>query len=173
LKCKEASFLVAELLMKSLRQSKLFRNGLFASCSAAIALMGVVLAPIVQAQSGPEMISLAGGSTQQVRGFSSATVPLFEAIAERDSNQQRCMGYGSLAPDHMLDIKGDVSQLKLRIASRGQDTTMIVQGPDNRVVCVDDAPEGGMLVWTGIMPKPEPTKFGSEPSIPAIGSAIP
>jgi hypothetical protein len=129
--------------MKSLRESKLFRNGLFASCSAAIALTGIVLAPIVQAQSSPEMISLAGGSTQQVRGFASATVPLFEAIAERDSNQQRCMGYGSLAPDHVLDIKGDVSQLKLRIASRGQDTTMIVQGPDNRVLCVDDAPEGG------------------------------
>lgn len=129
--------------MKSPGQSTLLRNGLFASCGAVIALSGAVLSPLVLAQSSPEMISLVGGSTQQVRGFASATVPLFESIAERDSNQQRCMGYGSLAPDHMLDIKGDVSQLKLRIASRGQDTTMIVQGPDNRILCVDDAPEGG------------------------------
>jgi hypothetical protein len=129
--------------MKTPGPSSRFRNGLFAGCGAALALSGAMLSPLVMAQNSPEMISFAGGGTQQVRGFASATVPLFEAIAERDSNQQRCMGYGSLAPDHVLNIQGDMSQLKLRLSSRGQDTTMVVQGPNNQVICADDAPEGG------------------------------
>jgi hypothetical protein len=143
------SFILLEIYshntMNSSKQRFPFRSWMTTGCGVAMALVGVTLAPLVQAQSSPEMISFASGSAEkvEVRGFASATVPLYQAIAERDSNQQRCMGYGALTPDHVLDLKGDVSQLKLRIASRGQDTTLVVQGPGDRLICADDAPEGG------------------------------
>jgi hypothetical protein len=93
-----------------------------------------------------EAISLGGADASQnldVRGYAKGSVALFKTLAERDSAQNRCMGYGSLTPDHTIDISAALPKLTLQLKTRSQDTTLIVEGPNNRLYCVDDSSEGG------------------------------
>jgi hypothetical protein len=77
-----------------------------------------------------------------VRGYAKGTVALFKTLGDRDSAQQRCMGYGSLAPDHTMEIEPKTSAVTLQIKTRSQDTTLVVQGPDNQLYCADDSSKG-------------------------------
>jgi hypothetical protein len=71
-------------------------------------------------------------------------VALFKTVGDRDSSQKRCMGYGSLTPDHTLQVSQKTSQVTLQIRTKqSQDTTLVVEGPDNRLYCSDDSPQGG------------------------------
>lgn len=84
-------------------------------------------------------------------------------IANRDRNGTLCLGYGAEAPSHLLVLDQDVETLTLQVDSGGNDTTLLVQGPNNTVYCGDttsrrnpDAqiqgenwPAGTYQVWVG------------------------
>ncbi|HEY9825761.1 MAG TPA: hypothetical protein V6D19_09960 [Stenomitos sp.] len=78
----------------------------------------------------------------EVKGYARGTVALFKTLGERDVARKRCMGYGSLTPDHVVEVQQTISRLTLRARVRSQDSTLIVEGPNNRLYCADDAPDG-------------------------------
>ena len=61
------------------------------------------------------------------------------AIANSDRDNRRCVGFGDPTPDHILILEQDFPQLTIQVNSRGHDTTLLVQGPDNQTIrCGDD-----------------------------------
>ncbi|MGB8700469.1 MAG: hypothetical protein WCD18_13725 [Thermosynechococcaceae cyanobacterium] len=86
--------------------------------------------------------ALEASKSVDVRGYARGTVPLFKTVGDRDSDQKRCMGYGSLAPDHVIEVPKNVSRLMLQLKTRSQDTTLVVAGPNNQLYCADDSLKG-------------------------------
>lgn len=86
-------------------------------------------------------LSLAPGFdrvTAKVSGYTAGDYSLL-LIAKRDGNNNPCIGYGSPSPDHVMVLEKDFPRLKLRVNSRGEDTTLVIQGPDNDTIrCSDD-----------------------------------
>ncbi len=76
-----------------------------------------------------------------LRGVVRGSVELHHLVGDRDSFQNRCMGYGSVEPDHVLRLPQDLKTLKLQVTSQNRDTTMIVRG-NGKVYCADDSPSG-------------------------------
>jgi hypothetical protein len=111
--------------------------------TAAIATGLLTPTAIAESVQGEKIIIAGAGQSLDVRGYAKGTVSLYKTIADRDSRQNRCMGYGSLQPDHLMEIQKQTSEVTLQIRTRSQDTTLLVEGPDNRFYCVDDSPEGG------------------------------
>ena len=61
------------------------------------------------------------------------------SIANRDRNNNRCIGFGDATPDHVLVLQKDFANLSVLVNSGGQDTTIVIQGPNNETVrCGDD-----------------------------------
>ncbi len=59
-------------------------------------------------------------------------------IANNDANGNLCAGFADTKPDHILTLADDFPTLTLTVHS-GQDTTLLVQGPDdNTVRCGQD-----------------------------------
>jgi hypothetical protein len=84
------------------------------------------------------------------------------AIAARGQNGTACIGYSDVDPDHRLILKQEFSQLTLEVDSGGNDTTLVVKGPDNTVRCAfgsksnpdailtgEDWEAGSYQVWVG------------------------
>jgi hypothetical protein len=71
-------------------------------------------------------------------GIAGGTFSL-SSLAQKDSNNNKCLGFASPTPDHLLVLQQDFAQLTIQINSRGHDTTLLVMGPDNQVFCGDDA----------------------------------
>lgn len=57
------------------------------------------------------------------------------AIAARDSDGNACIGYSGVNPDHILVLQQDFSQLTLDVESGGNDTSLVVKGPDHTIRC--------------------------------------
>lgn len=78
-----------------------------------------------------------------LRGFSKGSVALFQNVGDRDSQNHRCLGYGNLEPDHVVEIQGKMSKLTFQVKTQDQkDTTLIVQGPNNVMYCSADSQDG-------------------------------
>lgn len=59
-------------------------------------------------------------------------------IATADADGNLCAGFADTNPDHILTLESDFSSLTLTVNS-GEDTTLLVQGPDdNSVYCGQD-----------------------------------
>jgi hypothetical protein len=59
-------------------------------------------------------------------------------IATTDEDGNLCAGFADTNPDHILTLESDFSNLTVTVNS-GQDTTLLVQGPDdNSVYCGQD-----------------------------------
>jgi hypothetical protein len=102
--------------------------------------------PTTAAMPPSENIQLSTADAQRhfiLRGFSRGTVALFQNVGDRDVQNNRCMGYGNLDPDHVVEIQGKMSTLKFQVKTQQQqDTTIVVQGPNNVVYCSADAADG-------------------------------
>lgn len=61
------------------------------------------------------------------------------SIANRDRNKKPCIGFGSETPDHIIVLEKDFPRLIIRVNSRGKDTTLLIRGPNNLILCGDDA----------------------------------
>ena len=84
------------------------------------------------------------------------------SIANKDRNGNACIGYGAQTPDHIIVLESKFSQLNVQINSGGKDTTMVMKGPNNLVICGDDTgsskdasitatnlPPGEYRIWVG------------------------
>jgi len=69
-----------------------------------------------------------------VQGHTGGSLPLSTL-----STNVRCLGFSDPTPDHIMVLEQPFSCLKLRVNSRGEDTTLFVQGPKDKLVgCGDD-----------------------------------
>lgn len=73
-----------------------------------------------------------------LRGQTGGTASLPAIVSNTDSNGQRCLGFGDPNPDHLLTLKQDLPQLRFKVNSGGADTSLVVQGPDGRILCGSD-----------------------------------
>ena len=142
--------------------AKGFRLGmflaLFATLSAGSALANkgnfdkLTLSPGFEASSGV------------VSGFTGGSTSLPAIVANRDRYNNPCLGFGDPTPDHVMELKRDFSKLRLEVNSRGHDTTLLIQGPDNAIHCGDDTDSsrdasiedtnwkvGSYKIWVGSM----------------------
>jgi hypothetical protein len=112
--------------------------GLLVSGAAA----GFISPAKAELEQGTTLVMAAPAQNVDMRGYVKGTVALFKTVGDRDMNQKRCMGYGSLTPDHTLQFQQNASQVTLQVRTKQQDTTLVVEGPDNRIYCSDDSAQG-------------------------------
>ncbi|MBZ8182618.1 hypothetical protein [Oscillatoria salina] len=104
------------------------------------AIAGLICVPaIAQAANFDQLILAAssGNDSRTVTGHTGGSY-LLSAIANRDRHNNPCVGFAAPTPDHTMVLEQDFSTLKLQVNSGGKDTTLVVQGPDNTVLCGDD-----------------------------------
>ncbi len=51
------------------------------------------------------------------------------SLANRDRNNNLCLGFAEQKPDYIMDLKDDFDHLKIQVDSSGKDTTLMIQGP--------------------------------------------
>jgi hypothetical protein len=86
------------------------------------------------------------------------------SIVNRDRDNNACLGYGDETPDHILVLEKDFPTLSIKVNTGGQDSTLMIQGPDNLTLCGDDTGSskdasvtatnlkaGEYKVWVGAM----------------------
>ncbi|MEH1873455.1 hypothetical protein [Nostoc sp.] len=73
-----------------------------------------------------------------VQGFTGGSYSL-SAISNRDRDQKACIGFADPNPDHIMVLKKDFPQMTIQVDSNGNDTTLLIQGPDQTTIrCGDD-----------------------------------
>lgn len=73
-----------------------------------------------------------------VSGYTGGSYPL-SAISNRDRDRKLCIGFADPRPDHILVLEKDFSNLRFLVDSAGADTTIVIQGPDDKTIrCGDD-----------------------------------
>lgn len=99
-------------------------------------LLFISATPAIAQQANFEPLTLANGfnkATAVVRGYTGGSYSL-SSIANRDRNNHPCVGFGDPNPDHILVLQNDFPKLALQIDSGGNDTTLVVRGPDNNTI---------------------------------------
>ncbi len=121
--------------MKFIRPLVRFKNSyLLVLLTATIAL------PVAAQTSNFGTLSLSPGfkpSQGTATGFTGGSYSL-STIANRDRNNNPCIGFGDTNPDHILVIDKDFERLKVQVNSGGNDTTLVIKGPKDSISCGDD-----------------------------------
>jgi hypothetical protein len=76
--------------------------------------------------------------TTTVDGSTGGTTSLAAVTTNLDQDENQCFGYGDPQPDHILELDQSAREISLIVNSRGQDTTLIIQAPDESFRCGDD-----------------------------------
>ena len=73
-----------------------------------------------------------------VQGFTGGSYSL-SATSNRDRDQKACIGFADPNPDHIMVLEKDFPQMTIQVNSNGNDTTLLIQGPDQTTIrCGDD-----------------------------------
>lgn len=108
---------------------------------AGLAVIALGAAPALAQSANFDTLTLTpgfGASDAAVSGFTGGSVAL-ASIANRDVAGTLCLGYADSAPDHILVLQEDFDRLTLQVDSGGNDTTLLIQGPNNGTIrCGDD-----------------------------------
>jgi len=99
----------------------------------------VALAPVMAQGANFEALVLSqNSSTASASGFTAGFFAISN-IAPRDRHGHVCIGFADTNPDHMLTLEQDFSTLTVQVNSGGNDTTLLIQGPnDNTIRCGED-----------------------------------
>lgn len=73
-----------------------------------------------------------------VSGYTSGSTSLPAIVANQDRQGNKCLGFADNAPDYMMVLEKDFPQLNIQVNTGGQDTTLVIKGPDGTVRCGDD-----------------------------------
>jgi hypothetical protein len=86
-----------------------------------------------------DSFNLTGDSpTASVRGFTNGIFALSN-IAGRDRRGAICSGFADSNPDHIMVLQQDFEALTLQVNSGGNDTSLLIQGPNDITVrCGED-----------------------------------
>jgi hypothetical protein len=71
-------------------------------------------------------------------GSTGGSISLPAVVSNSDRKNNKCLGFGDTKPDHLLILKQNFANLRLRVNSGGADTTLVVAGPGGVVRCGDD-----------------------------------
>lgn len=126
------------------------------ACGTLLALAASVPALAQNANFGTMM--LAPGFSESAATVAGSTGGIFSlsSIANRDRDNNLCLGFGSDrdVPDYIMVLQQDFAQLNIRVRSRQNQTTLLIQGPGG-VRCGDDSisganwPAGSYRIWIG------------------------
>ncbi len=122
--------------MKFIRPLVRFKNSYLLALLAAITALPVAAQP---ANFGS--MSLAPGfkpAQGTATGFTGGSYSL-STIANRDRNNNPCIGFGDTNPDHTLILDKGFERLKVQVNSEGNDTTLVIKGPKDSISCGDDS----------------------------------
>ncbi|MEG4317481.1 MULTISPECIES: hypothetical protein [unclassified Microcoleus] len=138
-----------------------FKNGALLAAIGAIAAL-----PVLAETTNFGTLTLSRGfgyPTAVLRGSTGGSYSL-SAIANADRHKNKCLGFATPTPDHIILLQQNFSQLTIQLNSRGKDTTLLVQGPDRTVRCGDNAgqnKDGGIVdsdwqagsykIWVGTL----------------------
>jgi hypothetical protein len=78
-------------------------------------------------------------SSGVLTGFTGGSTSLPAIVSNRDRNDNKCLGFADPNPDHILVLQQPFSRLKLSINNGGNDTTIVVSGPNNTIRCSSDS----------------------------------
>jgi hypothetical protein len=95
--------------------------------------------------------------------FSLSSLGAMSTIPNSQGERKPCIGYGSPTPDHIIELKDPLPQLRLQVEARGSDTTIVIRGPQsdnlrcefgttsnrNAVLEGNDWKRGRYEVWIG------------------------
>jgi hypothetical protein len=113
-----------------------FKSGVFLAAIATIATL-----PVLAETSNFGTLTLSRGfqsPTAVLRGSTGGSYSL-SAIANADRHKNKCLGFATPTPDHIIVLQQSFSKLTIQVNSGGKDTTLLVQGPNgNTVRCGDD-----------------------------------
>ncbi len=108
---------------------------------SAIALTAALSATSVLAQSanfGNLILSLGFPPESGMAAGNTGGSYSLPSIVNRDRDNNACLGYGDETPDHILVLEKDFPTLSIKVNTGGQDSTLVIQGPDNLTLCGDD-----------------------------------
>ncbi|MBE9181509.1 hypothetical protein IQ268_23385 [Oculatella sp. LEGE 06141] len=109
--------------------------------SLLLGLVAIASTPALAQTANFDSLSLSPGFTSNegtVSGYTQGSFSL-TAISDRDNTGSLCLGYAASTPDHVMTLEQDFSRLRVEVNSGGNDTTLIIVGPNNRTVrCGDD-----------------------------------
>ncbi|MBC6431800.1 hypothetical protein FM036_13785 [Nostoc sp. HG1] len=122
--------------MKYCRPRLKFRNGWLLALLTAITATPVIAET---ANFGTFTLSTNFNPAQgTVQGFTGGSYSL-SAITNRDRDQKACIGFADPNPDHIMVLEKDFPQMTIQVDSNGNDTTLLIQGPDQTTIrCGDD-----------------------------------
>ena len=110
------------------------------TCRSWIAIIALLsAAPAIAGGANFAQLTLALGfdrAAAVVIGHTGGSYSL-SSIANRDSRNNTCIGYGDTTPDHILVLKDNFPKLTLQVDSGGKDTTLVVRG-QGKIRCGDD-----------------------------------
>ena len=114
-------------------------------CSLGLAIAAIETAPLFAQTANFGKLTLSAGfspNTGIVSGNTGGSYSL-STIANRDRDDNFCIGYSDPTPDHIMELQTDFSQLKLQVNSNGNQTSLLIQAPDGVIYCGDnlDRPE--------------------------------
>ena len=132
---------------------------------ALASLLGIGgLAPVMaQTANFSGLVISQSQSTASADGFTAGFFPISN-IATRDRHGNVCVGFADTNPDHILTLEQNFSILTVEVNSGGNDTTLLIQGPNEREVrCGEDIsrrnrdarvvdenwPAGNYRIWVG------------------------
>jgi len=72
-------------------------------------------------------------------GSTGGSTSLPAIVSNRDRNNNKCLGFADPKPDHVLVLQQPFSRLKLSINNGGNNTTIVVSGPNNTIRCSSDS----------------------------------
>lgn len=129
-------------------------------------LMGLGLSQTAAASDSDPKLGPSGGVS--LSGDAGGTTSLLEAIAQspRDQFGNACLGFGTATANHHLTVTEPRSNIMFQVEShdrRNQDTTLIIKGPNDFLLCGDDTsstnpaaraianqlPKGDYDIWVG------------------------
>ena len=112
-----------------------FKNGTLLVAIATIATL-----PVLAETANFGTLTLSRGfqpPTAVLRGSTGGSYSL-SAIANADRHKNKCLGFATPTPDHIIVLQQNFSKLTIKVNSGGKDTTLLVQS-GNTVRCGDDA----------------------------------
>lgn len=135
--------------------------------SALLAAIGAIAAlPVLAETANFGTLTLSRGfdaPTAMLRGSTGGSYSL-SAIANTDRHKNKCLGFATPTPDHIIVLQQSFSKLAIQVNTGGKDTTLVVQGPGNSVRCGDDTGQnkdasivdsdwqaGSYRIWVGTL----------------------
>lgn len=104
-------------------------------------LMAVIATPVIAETPNFSKFNLLPGFEAANAKFSGYTGGSFSlsAISKRDRDHNLCLGFADPQPDYVMVLEKDFSRLRVLINSRGNDTTLLIKGINDKTIrCGDD-----------------------------------